>query len=55
MAMIKMRFWLMIEKILRWPALFFVRLHRLSVERVEKVMHNPEVHGLLIDMVLRKG
>ncbi len=52
MLIIKMRFYLVIEKILRWPALFFVRLHRQSVERVERAADHRHVHELLIKMVL---
>ncbi len=52
MLIVKMRFYLAIEKILRYPALFFVRLHRQSVERMEKAANHHQVHELLIKMVL---
>lgn len=52
MVIIKMRFWLAVEKILFQPALFFAWLHRLTTKRVEKAMHNPEVHELLIKILL---
>ena len=52
MVIIKMKFWLAVEKVLRCPAVFFVRLHRLSVDRIEKQMDTPEVHKLLVKMIL---
>ena len=54
MLIVKMRFYLAIEKLLRYPAVFFVQLHRQSVERVEKAMHNPKVHELPVKILLRK-
>ncbi len=52
MVIIKMKFYLAVEKVLRCPAVFFVRLHRLSVDRIEKAMPSHQVNELLIKMVL---
>lgn len=52
MVMLKMKFYLAVEKMLRYPAVFFVWLHRLSVNRIEKAMPSHQAHELLIKMVL---
>ncbi len=52
MVIIKMKFYLAVEKVLRCPAVFFVRLHRLCVDRIEKAMPSHQVNELLIKMVL---
>ena len=54
MVIIKMKFWLAVEKVVRYPAVFFVRLHRLSVDRIEKQMNTPQTHELLVKMALDK-